>query len=187
MTSESGLRVGVVDLRRHPGDRRPVERLLRFADLAITAARVRDDQDIRVDLELEAIPEGIVATGALTVPWVGECRRCLAPVAGETETDVREVFAAVPVEGETYPLDDDVVDLEPMIRDAALLALPLAPLCGPDCPGPAPEVFPTGPVVEDEVAPADPRWAALDELRFDATLALDEDEAADDDRGLDTP
>ena len=51
--------------------------------------------------------------------------------------------------------------------------LPLAPLCGPDCRGPAPEDFPA--TVEGEGAgegegdePAgDPRWAALDELRFD--------------------
>lgn len=180
MTSETTLKVGVLDLRRHPGERRPVERVVVFDDLAITSARVPDGAEVRVDLELEAISEGIVATGTLTVPWVGDCRRCLSPVHGETETDIREIFATVPVEGETYPLDDDLVDLEPMIRDAALLALPLAPLCGPDCPGPAPESFPTGTAAESESAAADPRWAALDELRFDASLDLEDAEALDD-------
>ncbi len=179
MTTETSLKVGVLDLRRRPGDRRPVERVLHLDGLAITSARVPVDGDIRADLELEAISDGIVATGTLTVPWIGECRRCLTDVRGETESDIREVFAAVPIEGETYPLDDDVVDLEPMIRDAALLALPLAPLCGPGCPGPAPEAFPTGPVSDADSAPADPRWAALDELRFDASLDLDDDEPTD--------
>jgi uncharacterized protein len=58
-----------------------------------------------------------------------------------------------------------------------LLTLPLAPLCGDDCKGPAPEAFPA--VVEDDAvpsgagdappdAPADPRWAALDALHFDS-------------------
>ena len=50
--------------------------------------------------------------------------------------------------------------------DTALLALPLAPLCSADCAGPAPEAFPVVP--PDEGGPVrDPRWAALDELRFD--------------------
>ena len=63
------------------------------------------------------------------------------------------------------------------MREAVLLALPLAPLCGEDCLGPAPDRFPA--VVEDgeagrarrrardgalETASTMPRWAALDEL-----------------------
>ena len=54
------------------------------------------------------------------------------------------------------------------MRDAALLNLPLSVLCRPDCEGPVPEVLPV--VVDGEQAdePAgDPRWAALDALRFD--------------------
>jgi uncharacterized protein len=63
-------------------------------------------------------------------------------------------------------LDHEEIDLEPMIRDVVAGALPLAPLCRPDCAGPSPETFPTGPV--DEARPvADPRWSALDELSFD--------------------
>ena len=45
-------------------------------------------------------------------------------------------------------------------------ALPLVPLCRPDCAGPSPDRFPTGPGDED-VQPADPRWAALDDLSFE--------------------
>lgn len=173
MSADPGLRVGVIDLRRHPGERRHVERSVVLDDVGITTARVPDGAEITVDLELEAISEGIVAYGTLVVPWQGDCRRCLTAVVGETETEIREIFDKDAVEGETYPLHDDVVDLEPMIRDAALLALPLAPLCGSDCAGPAPDAFPTGPPTEAET-PADPRWAALDELRFDASLESDD-------------
>jgi uncharacterized protein len=48
----------------------------------------------------------------------------------------------------------------------------MAPLCSEDCPGPDPESHPVA-VEEDgdramaAARPADPRWAALDELRFD--------------------
>jgi uncharacterized protein len=176
------LQTGVADLRRHLGSRRPFRRRVALAGLRISTAAVPDDAEIGVELELESIANGVVAEGRITVPWVGECRRCLQPVEGLAEATVREIFERHPVEGETYPLgEDDVVDLEPMVRDAALLSLPLAPLCEPGCLGPAPETFPA---VVEGIEPAageaggggarDPRWAALDQLRFEG-----EDEAGE--------
>jgi uncharacterized protein len=82
--------------------------------------------------------------------------------------DLREVFEVRPIDGETYPIEGDEVDLEPVVRDAALLNLPLTVLCRPDCPGPAPDAIPVA--VEGEPtdeAPRDPRWAALDALRLE--------------------
>jgi uncharacterized protein len=90
--------------------------------------------------------------------------------------DLQEIFSPHPVEGETWPVDNDSIDLGPVLHDAVLLTLPLVPLCADDCAGPDPERFPTrveGPADDDgddEVAaapPADPRWAALDDLKFD--------------------
>ena len=148
--------------------------------LGISTAVVPDEAEILIDVELEALSTGLVATGTVEVPWEGECRRCLDPVRGVATAPVREVFEPRPVEGETYALADDLVDLEPMVRDAVLLALPLAPLCGPDCRGPAPESFPAVAAAgvdgagstsreDDQVRPADPRWAALGDLRFDSS------------------
>ena len=71
-------------------------------------------------------------------------------------------------DAETYRLDGDRVDLEPMVRDAVLLALPLAPLCATTARAPtrrAPVVVEGG-RRRRQPAP-DPRWAALGELRFD--------------------
>ena len=94
------------------------------------------------------------------------------------EVELSEVFEPHPTEGETYPIEGDEIDLEPLVRDAVLLALPLAPLCRDDCPGPATDAFPTGTdeaaAAPEEESPADPRWAALAELRFE------EDEPAED-------
>ena len=164
------LVLGVTDLRRQPGLRRRFERAVELNGLGISTAVVPDGSPVEVDLELEAVSNGIVATGMVRAPWVGECRRCLLPVMGVSEAKVQEIFEPDPTEGETYLLGNEVVDLEPMVRDAVLLALPLAPLCAEDCKGPAPEEFPTGPAgVTEEGAepPADPRWAALAELDFD--------------------
>jgi uncharacterized protein len=177
--ADRSLVVGIADLRRRPGSRRRIELAVALDGLAVSTARVPDGAPVEVDLELEALCDGLVATGTVTVPWEGECRRCLEPVRSSSTTDVREIFEPRAVEGETYPLGDDLVDLEPMVRDAALLALPLAPLCRPDCRGPAPDEFPaavegevpdapSGTLGEPSEAPPDPRWAGLDALRFDS-------------------
>jgi len=170
------LVAAIADLRRHPGARRRFTEVVVLSGLGISTARVPDGAAIEVDLELETLSKGLVATGTITVPWEGDCRRCLTPVTGSAITRVKEIFEPRPVEGETYPMGDDLVDLEPMVRDAVLLALPLAPLCGEDCRGPAPGLFParvadeyaSGADLDPEPRPVDPRWAALDELHFDS-------------------
>jgi uncharacterized protein len=186
--------VGVTDLVHRLGSRRPVRRVAPLDDLAISTAAVAPGEDVVADLELESISNGIVAYGTVTVSWTGACRRCLEPVRDVTVAEVREVFERRPVEGETYPLDRDLVDLEPMVRDAVLLALPLAPLCASGCRGldwpqgidRAPDTVSSsvsersetvgpeaaGPGVfgrdGDGARPGgDTRWAALDQLRFD--------------------
>lgn len=174
------LRVGVTELLRHPGTRLDVQRVVPAADLGelvVGASRVDPDADVAVDLVLESQPGTVVASGEVAAVWNGECRRCLEPVAGEVLAEVREVFGdeseGDPDEGDFYPLDVDQVDLEPLARDAILLNLPVAPLCGPDCRGPVPDAFvDAGTAGGDDVdgegeAPRDPRWAALDALDFD--------------------
>ena len=167
------LRIGVMELRRRVGTQRDVHVTTPLPGLLITGARVPDDAELTVDATLESIEGGAVTvSGTVTVPWTAECRRCLDEIRGVAEVELSEVFEVHPEEGETYPIDGDEVDLEPVVRDAALLSLPLAPLCREDCAGPAPDAFPATVEGEDEPAdgdqPArDPRWAALDELRFE--------------------
>ena len=64
-------------------------------------------------------------------------------------------------------LDGDLLDLEPVLRDAVVLALPMSPLCREDCPGLCAECG----VPLDDAGPGhghddstDPRWAALEQL-----------------------
>ncbi len=171
----SPLLIGVTELRRRPGTQREVVVATALPGLAITTARVADDAEIALDVVLEAVEGGITLQGRLSAPWTGECRRCLEDVDGVIEVELSEVFEPQPTPGETYPIDGDDLDLEPLVRDAVLLHLPLAPLCRDDCLGPAPEAFPTtvegadgdhGPADGGE-PPRDPRWAALDVLRLD--------------------
>lgn len=137
--------------------------------LETTLAKVPGGR-VDLDLSVEKTIEGVVAEGRIVVTARGECRRCLDPVDEELDLPVREIFELRPTEGETWPIVDDHVDLEPMVREAVLLALPLAPLCREDCPGPQPDRFPTYTEATEPVetsVPADPRWSALDQLKLD--------------------
>lgn len=172
------LLVSVTEIRRHLGSRLAVERDLESQGmaLALTEVGVPDGSRIVLRGELESISEGVVLTGSVAVPWVGACRRCLQPVSGTAEVDVREVWEVNPTDGETWPLLNDQIDVGPLLHDTALLTLPLAPLCADDCAGPAPERFPAVPA--DEASPGgegpaerdgerrDPRWAGLDDLQL---------------------
>lgn len=160
--------VSVTEIRRRPGSRIEVHQRLLAEGLGLPDARVPDGSEIAFDGEVESIHEGVVLTGAAAVPWEGECRRCLSPVAGVATIDVREVYETKPTDGETWPLEHDHIDLGPLLHDIALLALPLAPLCSDDCLGPAPDAFPATVAADepdaDDGPPKDPRWAALDQL-----------------------
>jgi uncharacterized protein len=155
--------VGVADLLRRPGSQREVRIAAVLDDLELSSTTAREGEPVDVEVVLESLSEAIVVTGRLTVEWTGDCRRCLRPVAGRAVADVREVFEVHPVEGDTYLLEGDQLDLEPMVRDAVLLGLPLAPVCGDDCLGPDPEGYP---VVVDAERGLDPRWAKLGDLRL---------------------
>lgn len=171
----SPLLIGVTELRRRPGTQRDVALTADLPDLAISTARVPEGAEVALTAVLEAIEGGITLQGELRAPWTGECRRCLDDVVGELEVELRELFEARPTLGETYPISGDDVDLEPVLRDAVLLHLPLAPLCREDCQGPAPDAFPALVPTDDADGdgdggaerPMDPRWAALDVLRPD--------------------
>ncbi len=178
MTARRTLLVDAGEALRHPGTRRPLRRDVVLDDLGLSSARVPEDGLIILDLEVEAVGADVVVTGSVRAPWEGACRRCLEPVTGTLELAVREIFEHRPTEGQTYPIEDeDQLDLEPLVREAVLLSLPLSPLCSESCAGPDPERFPAaveaeGPDEgEEDAAPAepprDPRWAALDQLRPD--------------------
>lgn len=162
---EGQLRVHVAELLRDLGSRMTVQRSASLEGVAVVDAAVPAGGLIEVDLVLDALSDGLVASGSVTVPWDAICRRCLRSVSGTSSHKVQEVFTH-DGDGDTYVFDGDEVDLEPLVRDAAALGLPLAPLCGDDCRGPDPERFPARPA-SDASPGGDPRWAALDELTFD--------------------
>jgi uncharacterized protein len=167
MSSTSVFRIPVTSLLRRPGASREVQVEGALADIRGPGAEVGDDERISVDLTLERVSEGIVVRGPVRTRWHASCSRCLAPVGGELVVDVGELYERHPLEGETYLLsEDDIVDLEPLIRDALLLELPAVPLCRPDCQGLCPSCGVDHNVTSCDCTTSepDPRWAALRSL-----------------------
>jgi uncharacterized protein len=162
--------VPIADLAQRPGARQQVALAGPLPALALSSARLTEG-DVVVDVTVESQGDTMTVTGTATGWWEGECRRCLETTGGEITVPLSEVFAPQATEGETYPLGRDALDLEPALREAFALALPLAPLCDEACAGPDPEAHPVGTPADDEDdaagPPADPRWSALDALKFD--------------------
>ena len=124
---------------------------------------VKEGSEIDLDVRLESVHEGVLVTAEVEAVAEGECGRCLIDIALPVEVEFQELFAYHSGEAFEYEVQDDHVDLESLIRDAVVLALPFQPVCRPDCPGLDPE---TGLRLADHpelVTPEqrDPRWAAL--------------------------
>ncbi|QIZ39284.1 DUF177 domain-containing protein [Saccharopolyspora sp. ASAGF58] len=143
-----------------------------LAGFGLEMIKVPEGEPIELDLLAESVVEGVLVSGIAAATLAGECVRCLDPISDEVEVEVRELFAypdsATDVstdDDEVERVVDDLIDLEPVVRDAMLLSLPSAPLCSPDCPG-----LCSGCGVKwADLAPdhthetIDPRWAALQE------------------------
>lgn len=151
-----------------PGELR--ERVLEFdvpEQLGEAVAVVRQGEPMRIELRLEGLHDGVLVTGEVDTTADGECVRCLDAVELPVEVEFQELFAYSVDEAFDFAIRDDHVNLESVVRDAVVLALPFQPVCRPDCPGLDPvtgEKRPDGVVPEDREG-TDPRWAALEGFR----------------------
>ena len=166
------LVLDVRELGRRPGSMRAVTRTVPAPDgLGVDLARVPAGEPVELDLRMESVVEGVLVSGTVTAPVTGDCARCLGPVADRLIVDVQELFAYEDSTTEETTEEDEVshlvgahLDLEPVVRDAVVLALPLSPLCREDCRGLCPdcgEVLDELPADHSHDGPLDPRWAAL--------------------------
>ena len=106
-------------------------------DLGSGMVRVPEGGDLQLEVLLEDVSDGVLVTASVRAPLAGECARCLDEFTGAAHVHFRELFAAEAGGSgdDGYLLDGDLLDLEPALRDALVLDLPLSPLCREDCPG----------------------------------------------------
>lgn len=165
-----GFRVPVAEILGQPGRYRELQVAEPLEGVRNALVRLTTEP-IEARLRAEAVVEGVLVTGPVAGEIAADCARCLKEVPGRIELDVCELFVApghdAPDEEETYEVEGLEIDLEPMLRDAVALALPLNPVCKQDCKGLCATCgrdLNEGPCScsEEEI---DPRWAALSELR----------------------
>ncbi len=105
--------------------------------------RTRLGDDLLLDdfhglVEVGRTPQGLLVTGRFSAEMPLECARCLRVTPHELQWEMTELYAfnekSVSDSGLIVP-EDAQLDLEPLIRDYALLEVPISPLCRPDCKG----------------------------------------------------
>ena len=164
------------ELGRRPGAMQRIQRSVPApADLGIGGVvGVPEGADIELDLRLESVMEGVLVSGTARAPLAGECVRCLDAIDSETTVELQELYVypdraedmGAAADDEVRVVEGELIDFEPTLRDAVVLALPQAPLCRDDCPGLCPQCgarLADDPTHQHEIA--DPRWAALAKLR----------------------
>jgi uncharacterized protein len=163
------LPVDVRDLIGHPGSVRRLTVREPVAGMSTAVAAVPEDRPVEASLLLESLVEGILVSGEVRGSEVLSCVRCLKPVETDVRLEVRELFApGATADDDEYPVTDGSIDLEPMLRDAIVLAMPFAPLCRPDCQGLCERCGGDRNLDECRCEPeADARWAALAGLEID--------------------
>ncbi|MFK3980200.1 YceD family protein [Micromonospora sp. NPDC050397] len=162
------------ELPRRPGALRTVTRVVPApADLGLEMIGVPEGADLSLDLSLQSVSEGVYVSGTVSGAVQGECGRCLRQIDDSVVVRIQELYAyansttdETTEEDEVGRMQGDLIDLEPALRDAVVLALPTNPLCREDCPG-----LCTDCGVHWDELPADhshqqvdPRWAGLSQL-----------------------
>ena len=161
------------ELGRRPGSMRAVRTEVPAPpELAVGMATIPEGASLALDLRLESVVEGVLVSGTVTAPVTAECARCLTPVSDTVTVELTELFAypesvteQTTEEDEVHHLAGELLDLEPVVRDALVLDLPLSPLCRDDCRGLCAGCGERLDDLPDDHThtTTDPRWAALAE------------------------
>ena len=171
------------DLPHRAGEMREYQLDLKIQEpVGVDLLSVKPGEVIEVDLRLQSVDEGVLATARVIATASGECTRCLKPITWPIDENFTELYYYELAAGkrgsksksgkdEDNDLDEDDlsfmvgddIDLEPAIRDAVILNLAVNPLCTEDCPGLEEKQGQSWAYLpaEQSQTPADQRWAAL--------------------------
>jgi uncharacterized protein len=109
-----------------------------------------DAVDVRGTVRLTRLTDAILVAVAAEARVVLECQRCLTEFAQSVEIAFEEPFRAAydvrsgaPIESDLEGLDERLeigenheLDFSEPMRQEIIVALPMRPVCGDDCPGP---------------------------------------------------
>jgi uncharacterized protein len=99
-------------------------------------------QDLTGDVIIGRTPQGLIVQGKFSADTKLECVRCLREFDFSLNWDITDLYAFNKKslsESELLVPDDAHIDLAPLIREYALLEIPISPLHSPACKGLCPE------------------------------------------------
>lgn len=137
---------------------------------------VSQGAELAVAGRLESLHDGVLVTARVDAEAAGECVRCLTPITEPVEVDFQELFAYPGTSDFDYQIQGDTLDLEQVVKDTVVPALPFQPVCQEDCEGLCPVCgvrLLDHPGHEHEAA-VDPRWSALADLARESDEQLPE-------------
>ena len=135
-------------------------------DVANVDELVRMSLPLRYDVWIEKIQQNVLARGQLKFVLECHCSRCLKPFHKEIE--IADWSCDLPLEGEDkVTVEQDCVDLTPIIREDILLAFPQHPLCQSECGG-LPLAKRKYPIASETKASevTSPAWDELNKLKL---------------------
>jgi len=96
--------------------------------------------DIKGKIAVSTTEDGVVAEGQLAALTPLVCSRCLEDFWQPIKINFAEIFSSHPLEGDIglgeQPLPaDGSIDLTPLLRDYAILDIPIRQVCREDCKG----------------------------------------------------
>lgn len=111
---------------------------------------------------------GILVQGALETRVLTDCARCLSTTTVPVTLDIEELYSYPPSDETLYSVEESgMLDMAPLLREEAILSVPMGVVCQPDCAGLCPQCgqnFNEGSCDCDRET-IDPRLAVLKELK----------------------
>ena len=159
--------IPVHELIKRPGEMR--ELVMQFDmdhELGTGYAAVPKGQWLKLDVRLESVHEGILATGDVSTVAKTSCSRCLEDMNVDIDESFQELFVyGTPGEDE-FGVNGDSIDLEQVVIDSVVLNLPFKPICSDDCLGLCAEcgIKLSSAADHSHEAPVDSRFSALAHL-----------------------
>ncbi|HEU5002254.1 MAG TPA: DUF177 domain-containing protein [Actinomycetota bacterium] len=179
----SGLVVDVSELIARPGvpagGRKVIRRGVALPGLRGALGWLGESDVVELDLVADGVTDGIVVGGTLSGTMHLSCSRCLVTFDQAFRQPVDEWFGFAGSgndgEDEGYEVRDDRIDLEPLVRDVIVLAIPTRPLHDEACQGLCPTCGGDRNVVDcgHSQKLEDLRWAPLDALRALGELGME--------------
>jgi uncharacterized protein len=95
-------------------------------------------KDLNGKVRVSRAPQGLLVQVKMNGKTESECVRCLEPFELPLEIEFMDLYAFSPNTASENGLvlpENSIIDLGPVIRDEMLLAVPINPICRPDCLG----------------------------------------------------